>query len=152
MQMMGILESLMHVMSSWTPPRSPPDMPSTSSMIRHIFLGAPPKKRIARLVTISRIALDAFPPTPSLTSLEDFPRVSEAFTSVTSNPSCLAMMDAALDLPIPGGPEMRTAFMGLSLPFASANGCVPATWMSFHWLRNLRRSAMFLPLPISCAG
>ena len=118
--MIGILLILMHEMSSCTPPLSPPDMPSTSSMISTIFFFGPPKKDIARFVTISRIAFEALPPTPSRMSLLLFPRVSDAFTSVTSNPSCLAIIVAALLFPMPGGPLMSTAFMGLSLPLASA--------------------------------
>ena len=125
MHTIGILLILMHAMSSWTPPRSPPLIPSTSSITRTIFFGLPPKKLTARFVTISRIALDAFPPTPSCTSPELFPLVSLAFTSVTSNPSCLAMIVAAELFPIPGGPLMSTAFIGLSLPFSPALGCSP---------------------------
>ena len=150
--MIGILLILMHEMSSCTPPLSPPDMPSTSSMISTIFFFGPPKKDIARFVTISRIAFEALPPTPSRMSLLLFPRVSDAFTSVTSNPSCLAMIVAALLFPMPGGPLMSTAFIGLSLPLASARGCAPVTWMSSHVDKNLRRSAICLPLPMSCAG
>mmetsp|Transcript_4279 Transcript_4279/g.19436 ORF Transcript_4279/g.19436 Transcript_4279/m.19436 type:complete len:263 (-) Transcript_4279:660-1448(-) len=148
MQMMGILLIFMHVISSITPPRSPPLMPSTSSMIRHIFLAFPVKKLTARLVTISRTALLALPATPSLTSLPDAPLVSDAFTSTTSKPSCFAMIVAALLLPTPGGPEIRTAFMGLSLPLSSG----PLRWTSSQVVRNLRSSAIFAPLPMSCAG
>jgi hypothetical protein len=61
------------------------------------------------LVTISLIAFEAFPATPSFTSLELFPLVSLALTSVTWKPSCRAMIFAALVFPIPGGPEIKTA-------------------------------------------
>ena len=145
MQMMGILLILMHAMSSCTPPRSPPLIPSTSSMIRHIFLGFPVKKLTARLVTISRIALLALPPTPSFTSFPLAPLVSEALTSTTSKPSCFAMIVAALLLPTPGAPEINTDFMGLSLPLISG----PLRWTSSQVVRNLRSSAILAPLPMS---
>mmetsp|Transcript_3707 Transcript_3707/g.9020 ORF Transcript_3707/g.9020 Transcript_3707/m.9020 type:complete len:205 (+) Transcript_3707:1832-2446(+) len=62
------------------------------------------------------------------------------------------MIDAALLLPMPGGPLISNAFMALSLPLASAAGPMPLTCTSSQVVSHLRMSAMFLPFPMSCAG
>ena len=131
MQMIGTLDDLIVRMRSATPPRSPPAMPSTSSMMRQcLFLGTPAPldevKLMALLVDISRIMLESLPPTPLPTLLSDLERVSDALTSIGSYPHSRAMMIAAEVFPIPGDPERRTAFL-----FSSA---LPRFLISSPWL------------------
>mmetsp|Transcript_5132 Transcript_5132/g.17912 ORF Transcript_5132/g.17912 Transcript_5132/m.17912 type:complete len:209 (-) Transcript_5132:395-1021(-) len=83
MHTMGTFVPLMVSMRSATPPRSPADMPSTSSITRHT-LRSPPPKDTARFVTISFTRLVRLPATPPFTSLSALPRASLAFTSTTS--------------------------------------------------------------------
>mmetsp|Transcript_8138 Transcript_8138/g.25068 ORF Transcript_8138/g.25068 Transcript_8138/m.25068 type:complete len:384 (+) Transcript_8138:2316-3467(+) len=121
MQMMGILLMPMVLMRSATPPRSPADMPSTSSMMSSVLVTSamPPPARPnenVRLVTNSRTRFAVEPPTPLSTSPCALPRASDALTSITVYPPALAMSLAIDVLPMPGGPLISTAFLG---PFLS---------------------------------
>ena len=94
------------------------------------------------------------------------PRASLALTSMTSKPSALQMILAALVLPMPGGPLMSTAFLGASFPLGAAAWprCVltESSRQSLascmlkrkthrcHSFSQPRRSEMSLPLPTSC--
>ena len=132
----------MLLMRSCTPPRSPPDMPSTSSMMSACFFTLP-SKLTAQLVTISFTMFAHLPFRPDFTSdsawtrvhstrergrgcwlarrmRRTLPRASLALTSMTSKPSALQMILAALVLPMPGGPLMSTAFLGASFPLGAA--------------------------------
>lgn len=114
---------------SWTPPRSPPDIPSTSSMmstwrirpdgpVENPRPDGPPVRLpndTAVLVTSSLTRLLRRPPMPPPTSFSALLRASLAFTSTVCTPSSRQMIVAALVLPMPGGPEMSTARFGASL-------------------------------------
>ena len=54
-----------------------------------------------------------------------FPRASLAFTSITSKPRVAQMILAELVLPMPGGPLIRTAFLGASAAFTLTAGFGP---------------------------
>jgi len=135
-------QTLMLLMRSCTPPRSPPDMPSTSSMMSACFFTLP-SKLTAQFVTISFTMFAHLPFRPDFTSDSAYthtvnacarvhvrnvrlcaprtlPRASLALTSMTSKPSALQIIFAALVLPMPGGPLISTAFLGASFPFGAA--------------------------------
>ena len=62
---------------------------------------------MALFVDISRIMFDSLPPTPFPILLSDLLRVSDALTSIGSNPHSRATISAADVFPIPGEPESK---------------------------------------------
>ena len=73
--------------------------------VLHIRLG---------LAEVIGLRLSVDPGNQAFEGLHTFPRVSLALTSMISNASAAQMILAELVLPIPGGPEMSTAFLGAS--------------------------------------
>mmetsp|Transcript_21104 Transcript_21104/g.35958 ORF Transcript_21104/g.35958 Transcript_21104/m.35958 type:complete len:303 (-) Transcript_21104:85-993(-) len=158
MQMMGILDLWMVWMRSVTPPLSPPDMPSTSSMMstwwRYWLALAPPAApNISEvLVAISLIMLEVFPLMPAVILLSDLLRASLAFISTTMYPASRETICAALVLPTPGGPDNRRAFFFRSfglLPPGWFGGSMPLRWVSSHDLSHSAMSLMCPGLPTS---
>mmetsp|Transcript_40656 Transcript_40656/g.90395 ORF Transcript_40656/g.90395 Transcript_40656/m.90395 type:complete len:229 (+) Transcript_40656:1242-1928(+) len=156
MQMMGSLLLWMVWIRSWMPPRSPPDMPSTSSItsscLRLCWPGPPSAAKMVVLVAISLIMLAVLPPMPSEILLSALLRVSLAFISTTSKPHSLAIMCAELVFPMPGEPLRRMAFLPMSLalpPPGAARGSIPLRCTSSHCCSHTRRVATSVLLPTS---
>mmetsp|Transcript_687 Transcript_687/g.1996 ORF Transcript_687/g.1996 Transcript_687/m.1996 type:complete len:252 (-) Transcript_687:1482-2237(-) len=138
-------------MRSATPPRSPADIPSTSSITSTVLLGRPSEPMPMAVLVVSSLMLFAsLPAMPAFTVAcpSALFRVSLAFTSITSNPSSRQMMRAEDDLPMPGVPLIRTAFLEVSFlrPLASEGAC---PWMctACHSKSHWRNVWMSVALP-----
>src|SRR3569833_2934418 len=107
MRMRGTSVFLQNFARATMPPRSPADMPSTSSMMRTVFFLATstffpsPAKNPSKEVLLSASPM---PPSTSFLLL-----VSLALLSMTSYPASFAARCAAVVFPMPGGPEIMTA-------------------------------------------
>mmetsp|Transcript_29544 Transcript_29544/g.75743 ORF Transcript_29544/g.75743 Transcript_29544/m.75743 type:complete len:263 (-) Transcript_29544:415-1203(-) len=102
MHTIGTAAVLMYDMRAWAPPRSPADSPSISSMMTIDLSIAICGVTLAEIIEFTETLL-------SVLSTEVLSRVSEALNASTVYFNSLPIREAAVVLPIPGGPLMSIA-------------------------------------------